>query len=127
MSLRGLSSSGPRLLAFVEFTDLIQGVDLGKRLVGPQPDNARKAQGIAARVAHRALNIVERDLQHHRRLYAAAEAFVFHGVLAEKVGEPQNLRVRQAGVRLADRNELVAVPDRERVVRELAVALAVPV
>jgi len=66
--LGGNQILGPGLEFAVQPLDRLESVDLVDALVEPQTDDAREAQGEARLVARGALEDIERDLDHHRRL-----------------------------------------------------------
>src|SRR5580658_4251082 len=69
-----------------------QSIDLLKRLVPPNPHNPRKTQCKAARMALRAHDIVERNLEHQHRLDAPHISEVLDRMVHEKLRELGDLR-----------------------------------
>ena len=68
-------------LALEEFCRPLKRVRFFGQLVGSQAHNAREPQGIAAVMAIRFHDVVERHFQHYVRLYQAPEALVFDCVI----------------------------------------------
>src|SRR5579883_2012594 len=66
------------LLPPVNLLHPLDRVGLFRRLVGTQPDNPRKTQGVAALVPLRPHDVVERHLQHDPRLYLPPETLLGH-------------------------------------------------
>src|SRR5437899_7292516 len=70
----------------VELFDGFQRIDLGKALVLADPDDARKAQGIATGMTAALLNAIKRDLENDRGFDEAEAAVILERVLFEKLG-----------------------------------------
>ena len=105
----------------------LEGVDLVGGLVGSQGGDPREAQREPRLVAVRADDHVERDLDDDLRLDLAVAPVARDRVRLEPLRHLGDLGVGQPAVRLADRDQPLAlgVADRERVVGQDAVALAV--
>ena len=119
---------GAVLEALVQGRDRSDRVDLVGRLVRPQPNDPREAQREAGAMTRRADDDVEGDLDNDRRLHLVVATEAGDRVRLEPAGHLGDLGVGQAAVRLADVDQPVerGIADRERVIGEDAVALAMP-
>jgi hypothetical protein len=124
---RGHQVFGTVLEPFVQRGDGRDGVDLVRRLVGSQPDDPGEPQREAGGVPLRASDDVECDLDDDSRLDLPISPKARDRVGLEPAGHLRDLRVGQSAVGLADVDEPVGrrVPDRERVVAQDPVPLAV--
>jgi hypothetical protein len=87
----------------IELSYAVERIDLVDGLVRAETEDSRKTKRVAPIVALRPLNSVEGYFDHYFGLDHSAKSAVFSGVLQEIVGVLANLRIRQAGVCLADR------------------------
>src|SRR6266404_5469042 len=116
-----------RVLGVKDFADTRESIDVGDRLVRPQTQDSREAQGETAVVAFRALNIVKGDFQDDGGLDIALEPAVFGGVIQEVLGEFANLDVGQARIGFADVDQAAVVAHGKGVVGKQTTAFAVTV
>src|SRR6185295_13141553 len=124
---RGHQLFGPVLEPLVQRSDRLDRVDIVGRLVRPEGGDPREPERIARLVAGRADDDVEGDLDDDGRLDLAVAPEPLDRVGLEPGRHLGDLGVRQPAVGLADRDQSVGVrvADRERVVGQDAVPLAV--
>ncbi len=110
-----------------EHLDRRQRVAVGRRLVQAQARDPREPEREARLVPAAPHDHVEGDLHHDDRLHDPIAPVAGERVRLEPGSALDDLRVRQAAVRLPDRDELTrrVVPNGECVVGQDAVALAV--
>src|SRR5438067_7058786 len=110
-----------------------ESVRLARRLVPAQPADARKAHREPRLVPRRALQALEGDFQHETALGVvddlAHRAEALARIAANEAVDLQKLLIGEPEIRLADRDQLVAIlplgPDPEGVVGVIGGALAV--
>src|SRR2546428_5320054 len=108
-----------------DLADGVERVDLLDPFVRPEPHDPRETERVARGVSLRRLHLVERHLDHLGGLDEAQPAEVADRVCEEPLRHLRDLFVGEAGVRLANVEQLIAVAHRERVVGEHAPALSV--
>src|SRR3979409_2056827 len=100
-------------LSFVNAADFVDRGDLIDGLVVAQMGDAREAERVAGFVARRLLDAVECDLENDRRR-GGQHGTVASGRCGLKVlGETRDLGVGEAGVGLADVDQLIIAADCE--------------
>ena len=100
-------------------------VGLGRRLVRPDPADPGEAHGEPRAVALAEVDGIERHLHHQRLLHLAHRTEPGHRVIAYPPVQPGQFLIGEPEIRLADRHQLVAAPQAERIVGVVAAALAV--
>src|SRR5215475_9252773 len=127
MDVNDSAGSWKRRLALEEGGEGGESVEVRGGFVGADTEDAGKAQGVTAGVAVGSLDVVEGHFEDDEGLHDAEVALVFNGVFPKKLGEFQDLGIREAGVGFANVEELVAVANGERVVGEHFVTFSVAI
>src|ERR1039457_6409483 len=111
--LRGV---GLDLLTLVDLLDPVEGVDVCRLFVVPDPLDAREPQGVAAVVPVALLDAVEGHLEDDLRPHGHPEPDLAHRQPLDPDHHLLDLLVREPRVRLSYDLEAVPVPHREGVV-----------
>src|SRR5437764_9416979 len=111
-------SGFPLQLSLVNPSYLVNGRDLLERLVIADARDAREAERVARLVPRRLLDAIEGDLQDDGRLDDVHRPVARDRGGLEVLGHAVDLRVREAGVGLADVDQLAVAAHGEGVVGE---------
>src|SRR5712691_1284311 len=115
------------LLRVEDRDDLLQSVDLIRRLVFPDSFDAREPEGVTAVVPIALLDAIEGHLEDYLRLDGPPVPVILDRQLLDSLGHRIYFAVRQTRVGFPDRPEAVPLPDGESVVADHAGAFSVPV